>query len=255
MKHIPVLMYHRVSNDGDADRNDFVVETDVFDRQLQYFAEHDYYTPRVADVLENRNNTTIKKPLLITFDDGYVDTLKNAAPILRKYGFSATGFIVADFSRRTNWWDASKKIAEAKLMEKHQVLEMKASGVEIGSHGFSHRSMPLLSDDELSEELMRSKKVAEELLGQPVQYLAYPYGEVDERVKAAASQAGYQCAFATNSGPMFLHNDLYQIRRTTITNRADDLYLHVKLRGFEKSVRWGWSRVKTVIGKRPQYNT
>ncbi|MEK7249381.1 MAG: polysaccharide deacetylase family protein, partial [Bacteroidota bacterium] len=161
---------------------------------------------------------------------------------------------VADFSRRTNWWDASKKIAETKLIEKHQVLYMKASGNEIGSHGFSHRSMPLLSDDDLSEELMRSKKVAEELLGQPVQYLAYPYGEVDERVKAVARQAGYLCAFATNSGPMFLHNDLYQIRRTTITNRADDLYLHVKLKGLEKASLWSWSRVKTMIGRKPRYN-
>lgn len=257
MKHIPVLMYHRVCNDGDANQNEYVVEIDMFERQLRYFAEHNYYTPRIADVLDHRNNTahTGGKPLLITFDDGYVDTLENVVPLLRQYGFSATVFIIADFSRRTNWWDVPKKIAEARLMEKYQVLDMRASGIEIGSHGFSHRSMPILNNDDLAEELFRSKRVVEELLAQPVQYLAYPYGEVDQRVKVVACQAGYRCAFATNSGPMFFHNDLYQIRRTLITNRDDELYLHLKLAGFDKALRWSWSRAKTIIGKRPQYNT
>lgn len=253
MKHIPVLMYHRICKDGETSPSPFVVTTDVFEQQLQYFAHHGYTTPTVAEILSG--NGTPKKPLLITFDDGYLDTLECAAPLLQKYGMHAVVFLVADFSRRNNWWDLPKNIPEAKLMEKSQVRELLAMGIEIGSHSWSHPSLPLINDADLAFEFSHSKKVVEEVIQQPVHYFAYPYGEMDDRVKAAARAAGYACAFATNSGPLFFHDDLHQIRRTLIANRADDFYLFVKLAGIEKSLRVGWSLTKKVLRKRPHYSS
>ena len=250
-------MYHRVIKNGEVEGTEFVVNVDVFERQLQYFAEQGYYTPPLAHVLGNCYRSVGKshKPLIITFDDGYVDTLENAAPLLRQYGFSAIVFVVSDFSRRTNWWDARKGIAQAQLMGKSEVRSLHEMGIEIGSHGWSHRSLPLLNDEELTVEFDRSRKTTEDVVGQSVRYFAYPYGEVDERVEAAARRAGYVCAFATNSGPMFFHSDLFQIRRTNIRNRSGKTYLYTKLSGIEKTLRYGWSVTKKLIGKKPKYNS
>lgn len=247
-------MYHRVCKEGEGDLSLYVVNVEVFERQLQYFVEHGYYTPRLADVLANRIDVAdrTKKPLIITFDDGYLDTLENAVPLIRKYGFLAHVFILPAI--RTNSWDAPKGIKEAKLMDEAQILNLKALGVEIGVHGWSHRSLPLLDDEDLANEFQQSKKTAEEILQQPVQYFAYPYGDVDERVKAAARKAGFLCAFATNSGPMRFHSDLHQIRRTIICNRAESPYLFVKLSGIEKVLRLGWSITKGMFGRQPRYN-
>jgi peptidoglycan/xylan/chitin deacetylase (PgdA/CDA1 family) len=248
-------MYHRVCKEGEGDLSPYVVNVEVFERQLQYFLGHGYYTPRLADVLANRFDVAdrTKKPFIITFDDGYLDTLKNAVPLIREYGFLANVFILPAI--RTNSWDAPKGIKEAKLMDEIQFLDLKALGVEIGSHGWSHRSLPLLADDDLANEFQQSKKTAEEILQQPVQYFAYPYGDVDERVKAAARKAGFVCAFATNSGPIWFHRDLHQIRRTIICNRADNPYLFVKLSGIEKTLRVGWSMAKNILGRPPRHNT
>jgi peptidoglycan/xylan/chitin deacetylase (PgdA/CDA1 family) len=252
--NIPVLMYHRVCKKGETTPSPFVVEVDAFERQLAYFARHGYHTPSLGEVLSRRNNA-LGKPLLITFDDGYLDTLELAIPLLARYGFSAVVFLVADFSRRNNWWDLPKGIPEARLMEKDHVLELKRLGVEIGSHSWSHPSLPTLSDAELAYEFTESRKAVEDLLQQPVHYFAYPYGETDERVKAAARRAGYHCAFSTNSGALSFYADLHQIRRTIICNRADSLYLYAKLSGIEKSLRVGWSVAKKVLRRKPRYSS
>lgn len=255
MKNIPVLMYHRVCKNNDERHSKYVVDANVFREQLRYFAEQGYSTPKLADLLGGTNVHAPlgQKPLLITFDDGYLDTFENALPALRDFGFIAVVFIVADFSHRTNWWDAPKHITEARLMEPEHMIEMGNHGIEFGSHGLSHRSLPLLSNDELEGELRNSKKIVEEILDQPVPYFAYPYGEVDERVKVATISSGYACAFASNSGPLRFHDDLFEIRRVLIANHSNAPYLYLKLSGLEQALKWGEWIGKKVIGKQPVY--
>lgn len=253
--NIPVLMYHRIARGPEGGRSRYVVEYEVFRGQLRRFAELGYTTPKLADLLARRNGAVggDSKPLLITFDDGYLDTFELALPALREFGFSAIVFVVADFSRRTNWWDAPKHILEAPLMEPEHIREMKRSGIEIGSHGLTHRSLPMLSDDELAYELERSKASAEELLGEPVQYFAYPYGELDERVKLATIRAGYACAFASNSGPFSFHSDPFEIRRVLVASHYSAPYLYLKVSGIEKAFKWSEWVAKKVIGRQPAY--
>lgn len=253
--NIPVLMYHRISRGSEGRRSRYVVEHQVFREQLRRFAALGYTTPKLADVLARRNGTVEgnAKPLLITFDDGYLDTFELALPALREFGFTAIVFIVADFSRRTNWWDAPKHIPEAPLMEPEHILELKRNGIEIGSHGLTHRSLPMLNDDDLAYELERSKDLTEALLGEPVQYFAYPYGEVDERVKLATIRAGYACAFASNSGPFSFHADPFEIRRVLVASHHVAPYLNLKLSGLEKAFKWSEWIGKKIIGRQPAY--
>jgi peptidoglycan/xylan/chitin deacetylase (PgdA/CDA1 family) len=248
MSNLPVLVYHRVTENGKGESSDFIVNSWTFERQLSYFRDKGYYTPALKDVLGDAvGRVSKKKPFLITFDDGYQDTLEIAAPLLRKFEFNAIVFIIPNFSLCTNSWDAEISSSEARLMTREQVLALRGMGFEIGAHSWSHHSLPALDDAELDMELRKCKTAEEELLQEPVISFAYPYGDVDERVMTAARNAGYSCAFATNSGPMSFHKSFFRVRRTRIGNSANRLYLFLKVSGIEKAYRVARSRVKGII--------
>jgi peptidoglycan/xylan/chitin deacetylase (PgdA/CDA1 family) len=194
-----------------------------------------------------------KKPVLLTFDDGYLNNYQFAFPLLQEFGFSALIALVADPSIRTNSWDRGKGIPVSALMEPCHVREMAAQGIEFGSHSYRHLSLPALDDAELEKELRRSKETIEQMLGQAVEALVYPYGDVDERVKQGVRAAGYQCAFATHSGPLWFHSDLFEIRRMLIQNNADPLYLHWLLSGGKKTIMWGTGLAKKILGKHNKF--
>src|SRR5512133_4328046 len=93
-----VLMYHRVCRDEAWTPAEFVVAASTFRRQMRHLARRGYYTPRVSDVLRDggRAPCVCGTPVVITFDDGYVDVLENAVPVLRELGFTAAVFPVLD---------------------------------------------------------------------------------------------------------------------------------------------------------------
>jgi hypothetical protein len=93
------------------------------------------------------------KRVLITFDDGYEDNYTHAFPVLREFGLPAVVFLVADFSRRTNWWDTPLGVPEAQLLTPNQINRMAGNGIEFGSHTLTHRSLPGASEAELKAEV------------------------------------------------------------------------------------------------------
>ena len=247
MYSLPVLVYHRITRDGEGLPSDYVVDAELFERQLAYFSEHGFYTPLVADALQGRDERSSgRRPFLITFDDGYVDTLENALPLLMKYDFRAVVFMIADPLRRYNFWDDGKGVPRAPLMDAEQILKLRSSGLEIGAHTISHPMLPALDDAALHVELSQGREWLEGLLHEPVDYIAYPYGGVDRRVMDAARAAGFKLGFATNSGPMRAWRAPYCIRRTTMKNSSSPFYLFCKLSGIEKMLRICWTAAKGI---------
>jgi len=249
MKAIPVLMYHQVCEDGTFEPSEFIVSASTFRRQLHYMAEHGFSTPRISELLgQSWNSQDARKPVLLTFDDGYLNNYQVAFPILQEFGFTALISLVADPRVRTNSWDAVKGIVEAPLMTPQHIREMAAHGIEFASHSYGHKSLPSLNDDQLMVEVVRSKETIEDLLGKKVEAMVYPYGDVDALVKRVVREAGYQCAFATHSGPLDFYGDLFEIRRMLIENNADVLYLRWMLSGGKKAFMWGVSLAKKLFG-------
>jgi len=255
-KNIPTLVYHRVCSDHESAHSDFVVTKTVFQKQMEYLACHDCYTPRLDDLLTGKTNGGIsaKRPVILTFDDGYLCIYQNAFPVLQNFGFTAIVFPVTDFSRRTNWWDFKDKAMRAPLLEPHHVDEMRTAGIQFGSHSVNHPSLPCLADDELVEELVRSKQTLEDITKETVSMLAYPYGDVNERVKSAAREAGYSCAFAVNSGPFNFYKDVYEIRRVSVANNSNATYMFSILSGLNAAYKWGKWSAKRLLGFSNQYH-
>src|SRR5690606_15080536 len=104
------LMYHKVPDINIESRHRIFVNKDNFEKHLQFYKSQGFTTLHFSELAEywslKRDPSTFpKKPLILTFDDGYIDNLKNAGPLLQKYGFKAVIYLLADNEVRYNYWD------------------------------------------------------------------------------------------------------------------------------------------------------
>lgn len=136
--------------------------------------------------------------MALTFDDGFTGVYDHALPALLRFELPATVFLVAETltpaGRAVDWVRGSGY--EPRTLDVKQVLEMRDSGIRFGSHSFSHRILTTLSEEECLDDLRRSRELLEDVLQQPVPYLAYPGGKHDRRVRRAAEAAGFTHALS-----------------------------------------------------------
>lgn len=216
-ERIKVLMYHRVVCDTKLSRatGRYAVDAAVFESQLQTLERLGYTAITFRDfALYRRGELNLpRKPVIITFDDGYEDTFTTAFPLLREYGMTAVVFIVADPSIRSNAWDDGRDITPANLMSSRQILEMHDAGIEIGSHSLTHPDLTALDRDAAWTEISRSRMLLEMMLNAPVRTFSYPYGLLNDALRAMVVDAGYDFACGVYSGPSVFGGDLLNIRR------------------------------------------
>jgi peptidoglycan/xylan/chitin deacetylase (PgdA/CDA1 family) len=192
---VPILMYHRInyasSGEPEITRRLTVHPTD-FARQMRWLKRHGYrtVTQRQLFAALMHGRPLGRKPIMITFDDGYRDAYYKAAPVLSKLGMRATAYVIS--GRVVN--------GDRTFLSLGLLRRLERSGVEIGSHSMSHRDLTQLSDRELLAELRGSRRALERGLGHPVQWLAYPFGCYDPRVERLARSAGYVLAVTTELG-------------------------------------------------------
>lgn len=145
---------------------------------------------RADRVLPNR-------AVFLTFDDGYEDNYHHAWPILRRYGFRATVFLVSDAIGRDNRFDEPLRVETASMLNALQILEMHRAGIDFASHSCSHpASLEELNEADLKRELEESRFAIESLIGASVNHFSYPHSKVNARVVAAVRAAGYRLACA-----------------------------------------------------------
>jgi putative peptidoglycan lipid II flippase len=191
-----VLMYHSVTGQG-ADPYNIRVGPDRFTRQMRWLTARGLRGMGVTAALEARARGE-RDVVALTFDDGYADFATEAVPILRRFGFTATVYVLADRLGGDNGWDTEGP--RKALMTPEQVRQVAEAGMEIGSHGLRHVSLPEQDPTRLHRELHESRAVLAELTGRPIQGLAYPYGHYGDRETGAARDAGYEHACGVGLG-------------------------------------------------------
>ncbi len=182
---VPILMYHYIAgnpNPKDLARNSLSVPPDKFEAQMTYLSQNGY-TPVSLDTLYgifNNQTSAPAKPIVLTFDDGYIDFYTNAYPILRRFGFHAVSFIPTGL------------IGGGYYMNWNQIKEIASSGlVTFESHTVTHANLPSLSSVAQLQQLQDSKNIIQANTGYPVNFIAYPGGSTNGTVQYAAQQAGY----------------------------------------------------------------
>ena len=220
----PILMYHEVGpRRPGSSLNHWRVRERDFARQLDLLAERGYRGVALRDLLEKP--VADEKRAVLTFDDGYAGVLARALPLLSARGFSATVFAVSGKLGGVNDWDGETP-GDA-LLSADGVRALAAAGIEIGSHGATHRALPGLSDAELEAEVAGSKAALEAVTGTPVVSFCYPYGAFDDRAVAAVRDAGYRAATVIRGGIDPDLCDPYRIKRVAVrgTNTLLDFSL------------------------------
>ena len=184
-------MYHSINNDN----SNVSLNLNQFENQMIYLKKKNFNTINFNNV-----NQKIKKKIIITFDDSYKDLIINALPILKKYNFTATCFAVSDFLGRKNFWDLKKNnYIEKELMNKNDLREWISNGMTVGSHTHSHHDLTKLKKKEILNQLNKSKKNLEDIVGSEVVNLSYPYGKVNKLVYDIAKKY-FKKATTTNRG-------------------------------------------------------
>ncbi len=217
-----VLMYHKVN---DVQGNSVTVPVSQFDEQMAQIGELGYHPVSIDDVLAYYLDRVPlpRRAVLITFDDGYLDNLENAAPVLRRHGYPAVLFVpigYLDGSRPLPHDEhlASQGIVNRTLDWEH-VAELEAGGVRVESHGIGHRPLADLEIDEAAREITLSKLRLEERLGRPVRAFAYVKGSEAHYRPVHLSllrQAGYELAFTSISGANGPRTDPLQLHRYNV---------------------------------------
>lgn len=194
---VPILLYHKVGRPPRGARvPGQYVSPGLFRKHLDYLAKHGYASLSLLDLVQ-KDRPLPPRPIAITFDDGYRCLYQEAFPLLAEAGFTATVFLVAGALGASNLWEQAVGDVAEQMLDLPEVREMRAGGIEFGSHTLSHAHLTELREEEARREIADSRARLAEALGEPCRTFAYPYGEWNARVKDLVAEAGYEAACTT----------------------------------------------------------
>ena len=208
---VPILMYHyiRVPPSYGGDRIGWGLSTspDDFRQQMDYLDQHRYHPITLTELRAYLagSRTLPDRPVVLTFDDGYLDLYTQAFPVLKHYHFKAVAYIVAGFLDRT-----TTNVTPA------QVREMDTYGIEIGAHTVSHVDLTRAGGS-LNFEVAGSKAILESVVGHPVLDFCYPSGKYNDSVIQAVATAGFESATTTESGSLHALNSRFSWSRVRVS--------------------------------------
>lgn len=232
---LPVLLYHHVGSRDLRAWPRLTVSPADFERQLQFIKTLGFspITCRKWIAWLARGETLPRNPVLLTFDDGYADLAQYAFPLLAKYGFPATVFLVTSRIGQASDWVAAEGWQPQLLLNAEQIRYWSANGIEFGSHGTSHRRIPEMSSQELDRDLAGSIDEIRSLIGAAPVAFAYPFGAVADRERRTVARH-FAVALGMSAGLNTLTTDPHDMQRTLV--EPGDSLLDFALR-----LRFGWS--------------
>jgi len=217
-QQIPILMYHSISSHASPRFRPCIVTPEAFEEQLTYLEESHHTSMTVTQFVQamSKGSTLPPRPIILTFDDGYADFYTKALPALRRHGFTATLYVATAFVGGTSRWLRAREDSTRPMLTWSQLAEISASGIECGAHSHTHPPLDMLPLAVVHDEIVRSKELLEEHLGQQVSSFAYPFGYYSDRIQQVVQEAGYASACAVKLTMSSLHDNPYALARLAI---------------------------------------
>jgi len=195
---IPVLMYHQIGPNAAR----YVTPLDKFDQEMDWLQSQGYSSVTLSQVYDYIFNggTLPPNPVMITFDDATAGQW-DAATALDSRGMKGTFFVITGNS----------------ALSPDQLRSLAARGHEIESHTVSHPFLTQISDNDLAYQLSQSRATLQAILGKPVRFIAYPYGDFNARVENATADAGYSAGIAAWGGQDWTPDKRWQEPRVEVS--------------------------------------
>jgi peptidoglycan/xylan/chitin deacetylase (PgdA/CDA1 family) len=224
VRRVPILMYHHISSAPPAPSQAGLTITDPqFAAQLAYLKGHDYHAVLLVDLFNalDYGRPLPPHPVVLTFDDGYLDAYTDALPLLRRYG------MVGEFNIITGF--VGKTIGVNRYMTWPQIVAMAGAGMEMESHTIDHQDLGIIDAPQDAYELRFSRAVLAAHIHRAVQFLAYPAGEpfrsgtlvAQQRLLALLPRCGYVGALLDPPTPSTVQDARtpYQLPRVRVDPR------------------------------------
>ncbi|MDD2879277.1 MAG: polysaccharide deacetylase family protein [Rhodoferax sp.] len=215
---IPILVYHQIDiapPKGAAFRS-LYVSPKAFARQMLLLQMLGYQGLSMSDLLPYLKGEKQGKVVGITFDDGYLNNLTHALPVLQRHGFSSTCYAVSQRLGQTNVWDEVQGIAQTPLMDAAQLRQWVAAGQEVGAHTRHHVNLQQCDPAICREEMTLGRAELEAATGTAVAHFCYPYGRYAPEHVTMARQTGFLTVTTTERGRVASGADLRQLPRVPV---------------------------------------
>lgn len=201
---IPILMYHSISDEDP--NNNLLVPPAMFEEQMAWLEENNFTSMSMDEVLESMETGKVpKRPVVITFDDGYSDNYTSAFPSLKNHGLKATFFVITD------------GVDDGYYMSSDMLKEMQAAGMSIENHTANHLELDKLSREDAYDSIKRGQEFLRNVIGSDGNYLCYPVGKYNDETIEIQKELGIKAATTTQGGISSVGDGLYQLKRVRVS--------------------------------------
>lgn len=215
---IPILVYHQIDAappKGAAFRS-LYVSPEAFAKQMRLLSWLGYRGLSMSALLPYLTGEKTGKVVGISFDDGYVNNLTHALPVLQSHGFSSTCYAVSQRLGQFNVWDQALGVLQAPLMNPEQLRQWVAGGQEVGGHTRHHVHLSKLSDIDAALEIRACKAELESASQSSVQHFCYPYGDYLPEHLPTVRNAGFVTATTTQRSRCVGRLNLLELPRVPV---------------------------------------
>lgn len=216
---VPILGYHHVVPRATGDP-ELWMDLAQFKRQMRTLALLGFKTISLRDVcnwLDGRASLP-RKPVVLTFDDGYEGFLPVIAPVLERHKFTATIFLIAGKIGSEVKWNGKPPM---RIMTADETAELARRGFDVQSHGLTHLDSKQADPATLHTELLESKRVIEQITGNSVRFFAFPQGRWNREARDTVEQTGFAAACTSRWGRNDYNQDRYLLNRTFILRNCE----------------------------------
>lgn len=211
-RHLPVLMYHAIGSPMPPELANLTVTPARLREQLTALIEAGHRLVGLTEALEAADDAVVA----VTFDDGYLDFLETALPVLGDLGVRATQYVPTSvIGAATDWLPPPADALP--VMDAAQIAAVAAAGIEIGSHGHRHLPIDVRPRTDVVEDVTRSRSILQEVSGREVRSFCYPHGYQSAYARRALRAAGYDNACAIGHRRHRRDADDFAVSRLMVT--------------------------------------
>jgi peptidoglycan/xylan/chitin deacetylase (PgdA/CDA1 family) len=221
---IPILLYHSISEPATRQFAECAILPRAFREQMAYLGQSGYVPIPLANVCRAILDDEVplpRRPVVLTFDDAYLDFYTEALPVLRQHGFPATLYVPTAYVGQTSRWLRPEGEHQRPMLSWAQLEEIQRSGlVDCGAHSHTHPQLDVLPPAVAREEVVRCKTILEAHLAAEVSSFAYPFGFYNAAARDLVRAAGYRSACAVKHAMSSTRDDLFALARIAITRQT-----------------------------------